>query len=431
MSQAASLDRSRNVIGKLTLRVLVFCWVLFLVSWLDRANVGYASLSMNHDLKFSNSVYGLGAGLFFAGYAVFQFPSNLVLQRVGARRWISLLMVVWGVISASFSLVKTPEAFYLLRFGMGVAEAGALPGLIVYLSRWFPPRYRGVAIGNLLTAAMVALVVMGPLSTQLIQALNGFRGWAGWQWMFVAEAIPAIACGIASLWLLNDDISQARWLDPEERRWLAAAHKEQLVASGGVEYETIGRLCRDPYLWILFVVYGLWGFLNYGILMWLPLILRSWGKLSSTQVGWLGAIPFLFALAGAIVLPRSSLKTGDRRNHLVGSAVLSAVSLGASAYSSGVTAFALICLCSFVTFGFQPVFWTLPISRFRGTSLAAGVAIVNTAGALGGFLGPYAVGLIKDITGSFSLGLLTLALSAAVMAILIATLRYETAEHAL
>jgi ACS family tartrate transporter-like MFS transporter len=413
----------RAVLRKLTLRVVLFSWLLFFVSWLDRANIGYASLSMNRDLRFSNSVYGLGAGLFFAGYAAFQLPSNLILDKVGPRRWLAVLMIVWGLISASFSLLRSAEWFYVLRFAMGAAEAGALPGLMVYLIRWFPARYRGVAIGNLLTAAMVALIVMGPLSTQIIRALNGFAGWHGWQWMFVIEACPAVLCGIASLWLLNDKISQVRWLNAEERAWLASSDTDVNRVSAGVEYSTIGRLCLDPRLAALVAVYGLWGILNYGILLWLPLILKSWGHLSSIEIGWLGSIPFIFALAGTIILPRSSLRTGDRRFHLIFSATIGAFAIGASAFSPAALAFVLICLCAFTTFGLQPVFWTLPTTQFKGHSLTAAVAIVNTAAAVGGFLGPLMVGWIKDTTGSFSAALLTLAACSLAIAATVACMR--------
>ena len=413
----------RTVLRKLTLRVVLFSWFLFFVSWLDRANIGYASLSMNQDLSFSNSVYGLGAGLFFVGYAAFQLPSNLVLHKVGPRRWLAALMIVWGLISAAFSLVRSAEWFYVLRFAMGAAEAGALPGLMVYLIRWFPARYRGVAIGNLLTAAMVALIVMGPLSTQIIRALNGFGGWRGWQWMFIIEAVPAVICGISCLWLLTDKISEVCWLSADERAWLASSHTEVNQASGGVEYPTILRLCLDPRLVALVAVYGLWGILNYGILMWLPLILKSWGHLSSIQIGWLGSVPFIFALAGTIILPRSSLRTGDRAFHLIGSATLGAFAIGASAFSPPVLAYVLICLCAFTTFGLQPVFWTLPTGQFKGQSLAAAVAIVNTAAAVGGFLGPVIVGWIKVTTGSFSSALLALAACSLAIAATVAFMR--------
>ena len=214
-----------------------------------------------------------------------------------------------------------------------------------------------------------------------------------------------------------------RWLSPGERAWLAAAHTDVDKVSAGVEYTTIRRLCLDSRLVALVVVYGLWGVLNYGILLWLPLILKSWGHLRPTQIGWLGGIPFIFALAGTIILPRSSLRTGDRRVHLIASATVGAVALAASVFVPAVAAFALICLCAFTTFGLQPVFWTLPTGHFKGQSLAASMAIVNAAAAVGGFLGPFMVGWIKDQTGSFAPALLALAACSLAIAVTVGAMR--------
>jgi MFS transporter, ACS family, tartrate transporter len=422
------MDQSiaRAVIRKLNLRIVYFASFLFFLAWLDRSNVSFAALRMSQDLQFSATVYGLGAGLFFISYALFEVPSNLVLYRVGARFWLARIMVTWGIISAAFAFIQGETSFYILRFLLGVAEAGFFPGVVYYFAQWFPSEQRAKAYAILVATPMVALILMGPISGWLLGATDGLLGVAGWRWMFLIEGIPSIIFGVVTFFYLTDSIDDANWLSPPEKTWLKEALEADKRSEPPIDFASVMAFLRDGRVWVLTGIYFFWTLGGYGIIFWLPQILKSVGSLSNLQVGFLFSIPFVCALISMLIVSRHSDRTGERKMHVVICALLGAIALAASAYvASPLIAFILICVSAIGSYGLQPIFWTLPTGYLGGKSAAAGIAFVNCAAGIGGFCGPYLVGWIKDATGSFSPALLALAIALVVIALLTLSIRIK------
>jgi len=383
--------------------LLPFLFVLYIVAYLDRINVGFAALQMKGELGFSDKVYGLGAGIFFAGYFFFQVPSNLALARFGARRWIAVIMVVWGIISASMIFVVSPRDFYVLRFLLGAAEAG-FPGMILYLRQWFPSAARARAIALFMTAAPLAGVIGGPISGLLLGVHGGHL--MGWQWLFLIEGLPAVLLGGVALAYLTDRPEIATWLKPEERAWLiqqlAQEEKPHPQASSGA-FSALTQVR----VWMLVVVYLGVTTAAYGIGLWLPSLLRNVSGTSNVVVGLLSAIPYLATVVAMVLVGISSDRTGDRKWHLAGSAFACAIALGCAAYSTSTTADVIFLSVTLMgAFSMNGPFWATTTEMLTETSAAAGIAVINSLGNLGGFLGPYTIGLIRTWTGSFRGGLL-------------------------
>src|SRR5215208_4057157 len=315
-TESAAEGTGRTVLRKATVRLIPFPFVLYIVSFLDRVNVSFAALQMNEDLGFSDAVYGLGAGIFFIGYFLFEVPSNLILERVGARVWIARIMITWGIISTAMFLVTGPVSFYLLRFLLGVAEAGFFPGIILYLTYWFPARERAKAVALFMTAVAIAGVIGGPLSGALLSLDEVVFGLSGWQFLFIAEGFPAILLGLAVLALLPDRPSEARWLTDEERRWLedSLSREEQLKTTHGTH--TLRQAFVDGRLWLLCGVYFGTVTSLYGISFWLPTIIEEFSNLNEFLVGLLSAFPYLAAAIGMLVFAWHSDRTGERRWHV-------------------------------------------------------------------------------------------------------------------
>ncbi|MGA3128316.1 MAG: MFS transporter [Candidatus Korobacteraceae bacterium] len=414
-----------STLRKLNTRLILFLFILYFFSWIDRANVGIAALRMNQDLKFSATVYGLGAGLFFLSYALFEIPSNLIMNRVGARLWLARIMVTWGIISSCFIFVHGQTSFYVLRFLLGAAEAGFVPGVVFYLTFWFPPEYRAKSYARFLSAAMLALVTMGPISGWLMTTMNGLAGLAGWRWMFLLEGAPSVILGIVTVFYLKDRPKDAAWLTAEEKAWLTSALEEGRRNAPPKEHHSVSAFVSDPRLWALTITYFFWTLGGYGIMFWLPTILKSVGHLSATQIGLLFSLPFICAFLGMYVIAPHSDRTGERKFHMVVSMLVATVFLGASVYVPPVLALIFICIASFAIWGMQPIFWTLPPAYLGGASGAAGIALINSFGGIGGFAGPSVVGWIKDLTGRFSLAVLAMALSFLVTACMIAALKVQ------
>jgi D-galactonate transporter len=422
------MDQSiaRTAIRKLNLRIVYFTSFLFFLAWLDRSNVSFAALRMSQDLKFSATVYGFGAGLFFISYALFEVPSNLVLYRVGARFWLARIMVTWGIISAGFAFVQGETSFYVLRFLLGAAEAGFFPGIVYYFAQWFPSEQRAKAYAILVATPMVALIVMGPISGWLLGVMDGVWGIAGWKWMFIIEGIPSIIFGVVTLFYLTDRIEDANWLNSQEKTWLIHALEADKKNEPPVDFASVTAFLRDSRIWLLTGIYFFWTLGGYGIIFWLPQILKSIGDLSTLQVGFLFSIPFVCGLISMLIVSRHSDETGERKMHIVVCALLGAIALAASAYiASSIVAYLLICVSAIGSYGLQPIFWTLPTGYLGGKSAAAGIAFVNCAAGFGGFCGPYLVGWIRDVTGSFSPALLALAVALVVIALLTLTMRIK------
>ncbi|MBI2993828.1 MAG: MFS transporter [Gammaproteobacteria bacterium] len=400
----------RSTLAKVTLRLMPFLFLLYIVAWLDRVNVGFAALQMNQDLAFNATVYGFGAGVFFAGYALFEVPSNLILVRVGARRWIARIMITWGVISAAMMFVRTPTSFYVLRFLLGVAEAGFFPGIIYYLSNWFPATQRARAVSWFMVAIPLSIVIGGPLAGLLL-GMNGLLGLTGWQWLFLLEGAPAVILGIVVLFYLTENPMEARWLKPEERGWLAARiHAEQTQAR---ERHGLGlrQALLHPTVWLLSCIMFTCQSGSYGLTLWVPQIVKGLSGLSDFQVGLISAIPYIGAAIGMMLIGMSSDRSGERFLHIAVPSIVAAIGFAASAWiGSPVPGIIALTVAAVGDLGSRGPFWALPGRFLAGPASAGGIALINTIGALGGFVGPYAVGLLKHQTGSFTGGLLLLAL---------------------
>jgi MFS transporter, ACS family, tartrate transporter len=414
--RSAAFDKSKSsgaaIYTKIRRKLLPFLFILYVVAYLDRINVGFAALQMNRELGLSEAVFGFGAGIFFIGYFVLEIPSNLVLQRLGARVWISRIIISWGVVAISMMFTRGARSFYLLRFLLGAAEAGFFPGIIFYLTRWFPSHERARAISLFMTATQIAGLIGGPFSGLLL-SMTGLWDLAGWQWLFLAEGIPAVILGAAAAKYLPEAPENAQWLDSGERKVL----KEQLELEreGRRPGHTLGAALTNANVWLLALLYFAIVFGHYGIALWLPQILKGFGDMSDMRVGILSALPFLTAAVVMVIVAKHSDSTGERRWHLALSAFAGAVALVASAAARtpSVSLLAISIAAAGVSSTAGP-FWTLPAEFLEGTAAAGGIALINSTGNLAGFVGPSVVGLIRQATGSFAGGLITMAIAATV-----------------
>jgi MFS transporter, ACS family, tartrate transporter len=406
------------VVSRLTWRLLPFLFLLYIVAYLDRINVGFAALQMRGQLNFSDSVYGLGAGMFFAGYFFFQLPSNLVLQRVGARRWIAVLMALWGAVSSSMIFVRTPHEFYLMRFLLGAAEAGFFPGVILYLKNWFPAGSRAVAVALFSTAGALSGVVGAPLSGALL-GLHA-HGLAGWQWLFLTEGFPAIVLAGAVLVFLTNRPHEADWLTQEQRDWLVETLEYERRTHPDVARANVFDAFGSGRVWLLaFVYFGL-NTVSYGMSLWLPSLVRSLSGISNFKIGVLVSIPYIAACIAAILISHNSDRTGKHRLHVAVCAFAGAGGMMIAAHSASVAvSIAAISVAVLSVFSMIGPLWAMPTSFLTGTAAAAGIALINSVGNLGGFFGPYIIGKLHDVTGNYSLALMvvggTLALGGGVV----------------
>jgi len=390
------------LIRKISIRLIPFLFLLYIVSYLDRVNVSFASLQMNKSLGFSAEVYSLGAGIFFIAYFIFEVPSNLILHRMGARLWIARIMITWGVISSAMMFVKGPVSFYMLRFLLGVAEAGFFPGVILYLTYWFPNGVRGRAIARFMTASAVAGAIGSPISGLLL-SMDGAGGLDGWQWLFLIEGIPAIVLAFVTLWYLPDGPAKASWLSSEEKEWIASRLAQPDQSAG--EAIRTGRVWM--FAWVYFGI--VMGF--YGITFWLPQIVKAFSGVSDFLVGCLAAIPWIAATIFMVLWSKHSDATRSSRSHVAISAAAGAAGLiVAGLVASPVLELAALSLAAAGIWGTLGPFWAMSSESLAGTGAAAGIALINSVGNLGGFLGPYLIGFVLTRTNSYTWGLITLAL---------------------
>jgi ACS family tartrate transporter-like MFS transporter len=393
-----------DALTKARRRLLPFLFLLYVVAYLDRVNVGFAALQMNAALGLSDVAYSLGAGIFFLSYTLFEIPSNVILARVGARRWIARIMITWGIVSAAMMFVRGAGGFYVLRFLLGAAEAGFFPGIIYCLTRWFPAGERARAIAGFMTAVVVAGIVGGPLSGLLL-SLDGAAGLAGWQWLFVLEGLPAVALGLIVLRVLPETPADASWLTPAERHALTARLDGEAAARSGVVRSLRGAMTSGR-VWLLAAVYFTIPVALYAMGFWLPQIIRAASGGSDTRVGLLTAIPYAVAAIGMVAVGRHSDRTGERRWHIAGSAIAGGAGFAAAAFVHGLVP-SLVTL-SVAMLGLASMlgpFWTLATSLMSGIGAAAGIALVNSVGNIGGFVGPNIIGYVRETTHSFSAGL--------------------------
>jgi ACS family tartrate transporter-like MFS transporter len=399
----------RQTLTKVAWRLLPFLLLLYVVAWIDRVNIGFAALQMNADLGFSSAVYGFGAGVFFIGYALFEVPSNLILARVGARLWIARIMITWGILSVAMMFVTGATSFYVLRFLLGVAEAGFLPGIIYYLGNWFPSAERGRAISWFMLAIPLSTVIGAPLAGFILE-LDGWHGLHGWQWLFLLEGVPAVVLGFVVLGFLTDSPEQATWLNPEQRAWLV----ERLHGEARRAHERHGVGLRaalvHPTVWMLGLILFACQCGSYGLTLWIPQIVQGLSGFSNFAVSMISALPYVAAAIGMILIGTNSDRTGERFLHIAVPSAIGALGFIASAYfTSPLPGMIALTVAAVGDLGTRGPFWALPTRFLTGSAAAAGIGLINTAASLGGFVGPYAVGLIRQMTGSFAGGLVFLA----------------------
>ena len=399
---AAALAKARR-------RLLPFLFLLYVVSYLDRINVGFAALQMNAALGFSSVTYSLGAGIFFVSYTLLEIPSNVVLARVGARLWIARIMITWGIVSAAMMFVRSAAAFYVLRFALGAAEAGFFPGIIYCLTRWFPRRERARAIAGFMTAVVVAGVVGGPVSGALL-SLDGVGGLAGWQWLFVVEGLPAVVLGVIVLRMLPEQPSDARWLTSDEQRALAARlAQEAAELTGPSAVHTIGGALTSGRVWLLAAAYFTIPVALYAMGFWMPQIVRNASGGSNLTVGLLSAIPYAVAAVGMVLIGWNSDRTGERRWHIALSAIVGGAGFAAAGLVHGVVpSIAALSLAMLGLASMLGPFWAFATSFLSGIGAAAGIALVNSVGNIGGFVGPNVIGYAQETTRSFAGGLIVI-----------------------
>lgn len=407
---ALTTDPSQTAYPKVFWRIVPFLMLCYVVAYLDRVNVGFAKLQMGQDLGFSETVFGLGAGVFFLGYFLFELPSNLLMHRVGAKIWIARIMITWGLISAAFLWVKTPAMFYFMRFLLGLAEAGFYPGVILYLTYWYPSHRRAKIVALFMSAIPVAGIFGNPLSGWIMDAFQGSNGMSGWQWMFVIEAIPALIVGVAVLFWLDNSIESARWLTPEEKKYLAAeVADDQKGAAAGPH--SVSEVLSDSRVWLMCLIYFCFVMGQYGLTFWMPTLVKATGVKGNLQIGLLSAIPFSCAIVAMNLFGRSADAKRERRWHLVIPAALGTAGfcVAASFADNTVVSIFALSVAAAGVLTCAPLFWSLPTAFLTGTGAAAGIAIINSVGNLAGFVSPYLVGYLKDATQSTQTGMYMLA----------------------
>ncbi|WP_166294693.1 MFS transporter [Bradyrhizobium sp. 2S1] len=425
-------DVEKRAIGKMMRRLIPFLILCYFVAYLDRVNVGFAKLHMNTALGLSEAAYGLGAGLFFIGYFFFEVPSNILLERFGARRWIARIMISWGIVSAAFAFIPQMSAasglssewiFYFLRLLLGACEAGFFPGIIFYLTLWFPTVYRARVISLFMLAIPISSIIGAPISGLLLNVSGA--GLGGWQWLFILEALPSVLVGFAVLIMLPDFPRQATWLQPDEIKWVQNTLEIERQKKEAVEHISVLQSLTDSRVLACALVYFCLNAASYGVAFFLPTIIKAFG-VTDTQTGLIAAVPFVFGAIGMVLLGRHSDKTGERRYHVAGALTLAAVGIGlAGLVSSPVLIIGLLCIAQIGVSSVPPMFWPMPASILNGASAAAGIAAINSLGNLSGFAGPFAMGYLKDLTGGFTAGLLLLAVVGLIGALVTIRLRID------
>jgi MFS family permease len=457
-----------SAVAAVRARLIPFLFLLYIFAYLDRINVGFAALQMNQALGFSDATYGLGAGIFFLGYTAFEIPSNVILARVGARLWIARIMITWGLVSASMMFVRSAAMFYTLRLLLGLAEAGFFPGIIFYLTQWFPARERARTIAAFMTATLTAGIVGGPLSGALL-SMHGLGGLAGWQWLFVLEGVPAVLLGLVVLRVLVEGPEDARWLTARQKAALGETLRAEGLTRGQTRGQTptrdpgaprqhgeppmsfsrtnstisadqpglwgltrgqtpgqtpdghsVGGALRDRRLWLLAAVYFVVPVALYAFGFFLPQIIQTSFAGSTFAIGVISAVPYIAGSVAMILAGRHSDRTGERRWHVTVAALVSAVGFVAAAFAPGIvlSMLALSIAMAGLASMFGP-FWTLATSFVSGVGAAAGIALINSVGNVGGFVGPYALGAIKDATDSFAAGLILIGITVAAGGLLV------------
>src|SRR5665647_341437 len=423
-------EQSRRLFSKITWRLIPLLFLSYIIAYIDRINIGFAKLQLGEvlgvDPNVFGSVYGIGAGLFFIGYFIFEVPSNLIMQRVGARLWIARIMIVWGLVSMSMMFISGKSGFYLVRFFLGVAEAGFFPGVILYLTYWYPAKERARIVALFASGAVLAGVIGSPLSGSIL-GLQGKGGLEGWQWLFLLEGIPAVLMGLVVLVALPNRPQKARWLSAEEKIRIQSSLDEEASRSQGRSHFRLSDAFSSGRIWLLCLIYFLLNVGGYGFEMWLPSIIKDFSEMNFAKVGWINAIPYFVAMVAMLVTGSHSDRTGERRWHVAIAAASSAIGFALSAYlKNPYLAMAALTLAFVGLKSTLGPFWALGTLFLSGTAAAGGIALINSVGNLGGFVGPMLVGIITDRTGSTASSLLILGGALLLMGLLVLTIRRNT-----
>jgi D-galactonate transporter len=406
----ASEQEQTRVYAKVFWRIMPFLMLCYVIAYLDRVNVGFAKLQMSVDLGFSETVFGLGAGMFFIGYFLFEVPSNILMHKVGARIWIARIMITWGILSAAFMFVSTPTEFYVLRFLLGLAEAGFYPGIILYLTYWYPSHRRAKVIAVFMSGIPVAGILGNPLSGWIMDAFHGSSAMQGWQWMFVIEAVPAVLIGLATLLYLDNGIAKAKWLSEEEKALLQS--EIDLDQKGKESVRSFADIVFDKRVWLMCLIYFCFVMGQYGLTLWMPTLVKATGVTGNLHIGLLSAIPFGCAIIAMNLIGRSADARRERRWHLIVPAMMGAVGFVGAAIFADNTAISIasLSLAAAGVLTCAPLFWSLPTAFLSGAAAAVGIAAINSVGNLAGFVSPYLIGYLKDLTHSGATGMYMLAL---------------------
>lgn len=411
--------------AKVSRRLIPFVIICYFVAYLDRVNLSFAALEMNKDLGFSSTVYGIGAGAFFLTYFLLETPSNLILLKMGARRWIARIMFTWGILSACMALVSSEWSFYIVRFLFGAAEAGFFPGILFYLTLYFPAVYRARMVSMYMVAIPVSAVIGAPLSTFILGIMDGVMGFRGWQWVFILEAIPALVLSVVTWFYMTDHPSQAQWLTRDERDWLVNRQEAEVSQREEAHGMSVWETMKNPKVLALGIAgYGIANQI-YGMTYFLPQIVKQFG-LTNMQTGFVSMIPFGIGAIGMIWYGKRSDRVLERRSHTVVTFLIAAVGLMAVGLSAN-PYWRMVCLCfaSFGVFAVLPVFWSMPTAFLSGAAAAAGVAYINSIANIAGFVGPFLMGWLRDISGNFDSGLLMIAVVCNVAAFAILCIHHD------
>ena len=406
---AAQTEIEKRTVGKVAWRILPLIVVIYFVAYMDRTNVGFASFGLNRQFGFSATLYGWGAGIFFLGYVIFEVPSNILLERNGARLWIARIMVTWGLVAGSMAFITGPVSFLVMRFLLGVAEAGFVPGMILYFTYWFPRRYRARVVAALFLAVPGSNALTAVISGALLQ-LDGALGLYGWQWLFVLEAVPSICLAFAVLALMTDRPARAAWLAPDERIWLEdTLEAERRSTVGRHGHFTLRQALTDRRVLALASIYFFIGTATYGITFFLPPILKGL-KLTDWETGLATAVPYVVGTVGMVAWSWSSDRRDERRWHFVVAGLIAVLGLVTAGPMLGsLWALTAMSVAAIGLYGTKPAFWAMPGEFLSGPAAAGGIALINAIGNLGGFVGPYVLGWLKDATGTYEAGLYFLA----------------------
>ena len=428
MNKNNTLDE-HAIVRKITWRIIPFVFLLYIVSYLDRANIGYAALEMNKELALSSEAFGFISGIFFIGYFLFEVPSNVMLNKYGARVWIARILVTWGLIAAGTAFAQTANQLYVLRFLLGVAEAGFFPGIIVYLTYWFRSKELATTVALFTAAIPVSYIIGAPLSTWIMDNVKWFD-WSGWRWMLFLEGIPAVLLGIACYFFLTDKPEQARWLKPEEKEWLLAELERDRQGRKNVKSLGVFKTMTNPKVLYLAFIYFVYQCGSLGVGYWMPQIIKGFSSsLSHTEIGLIAMLPYIVATVAMVIWSRSSDRRNERKLHSAVPLLVAALGLvGAGMLSSPVLSMAMICIALSGLYSFKSPFWALPTLFLDRTTAAVSIAVINSIGNLGGFVGPSMIGVVKGNSQSAATGLLFLSGLLAVAFLMTALMRVSNNE---